>query len=225
MKGWKDIEHQCPSVESSQARRMPPPRLEGWPWWRLGLALVSLSCDGLSSPGTLAFCEDKRLLNLGGPASTQRPGRWQRERAATCKRAQLSCSLFSLGRTSFLQKDCCLWRRRLSGVKASMRLPSQSGLPRTRALMFGQLRRFCPNAAGPTRGIHPGRCLSGEAAAFPSESASRATAAATVLRKGKWNREVALQTSCKGGFHGVCAAVPCDGMSYTAGSVMLFSRV
>ncbi|EPQ11699.1 Proline-rich protein 5 [Myotis brandtii] len=40
-------------------------------------------------------------------------------------------------------------------------------------------------------------CEGNEAAAFPSESASRATAAATVLRKRKWNREVALQTSCE----------------------------
>lgn len=172
MKGWKDIGYQCPSIESSQARRMPPPRLEGWPRWRLGLALVSLCCDGLSSPGASAFREDKRLLNLGG---------WQGDRAATCKGAQLSCSLFSFGRTSFLRKDCCLWRRRLSCAKASMRLPSQSGAPRTRALMFGRPGCFCPNAAGPTGGIHPGRCLSGEVAAFPSESASCATAAATVL--------------------------------------------
>lgn len=225
MKGWKDIGYQCPSIESSQAHCMPPPGLEGWPWWRLGLALVSLCCDGLSSPGASAFREDKRLLNLGGPVSSQRPGGWQGERAATCKGAQLSCSFFSFGRTSFLRKDCCLWRRRLSCAKASMRLPSQNGVPGTRALMFGRPGRFCPNAAGPTRGIHPGRCLSGEAAAFPSESASRATAAATALRKGKWNLEVALQTSCKGAFHGVCAAVPCDGMSYTVGPVMLFSLV
>lgn len=34
---------------------------------------------------------------------------------------QLLCSLFSFGRTSFLQKDCPLWRRRSSCVKASRR--------------------------------------------------------------------------------------------------------
>lgn len=37
--------------------------------------------------------------------------------------AQLLCSSFSFGRTSFLQKDYCLWRRRLSCVKASIKQP------------------------------------------------------------------------------------------------------
>lgn len=68
--------------------------------------------------------------------------------------------LFSFGRTSFLQKDCSLWRRRLSCVKASTRLPSQNGVPVTQPLMFGQLKCFCPKAAGSKWLIHPVRFFS-----------------------------------------------------------------
>lgn len=79
-----------------------------------------------------------------------------------CEVAQLLCFffLFSFGRTSFLQKDCSLWRRRLSCVKASTRLPSQNGVPVTQPLMFGQLKCFCPKAAGSKWLIHPVRFFS-----------------------------------------------------------------
>lgn len=152
---------------------------------RLSLWLWGMS---LSSPEALAFQEYKSL-KLGGMTSLQAPTTLcphplaLEEGLSRCEVIQLLCSLFSFGRTSFLPRDCCLWRRRLSCVKASTRLLSQNGVPVTQPLMFAQLECFCPKEAGSQAVIHPVGSFPGEAERFGGSQPLVATHVRAVLSK------------------------------------------